>query len=283
MVSAPNISGGWLLFLVAVYAVPLGVYLHERRWLTRLLSPTVQFVRVCPFYMLIASALLVGKMTAIGSTKTNRVNSVEVELDGGTGTVINENLNGDSGEMPAESGDEGLSGVVPVRTFDPTRLCFTGIAVSTNGVNLQVHCPTNIALPEGALDVYGVSALELCDWSLLASFAVADTNCLIPIAWEDIPGYSITNVPSRFFFAVGTRADSDGDGLSDAYEHFVTDTRADNPDTDFDGLTDYEELALGLDPVNGDDAILDHDGDGIPTLYEVRNANHPNPLVSDFQ
>ena len=283
MVGTPNISGWWLLFMVAVYAVPLGVYLHERRWLTRLLAPAVRALRCCPLPVLAASALLFGQMVVRGSTKTNNVNSVEIELIGRTGSVINENLNGDSGETPAESGDEGLSGVVPVRTFDPTQLCFTGINVSTNGIDLQVHCPTNIALPEGALDVYGASALELCDWSLLASFAVADTNCLIPLAWEDIPGYSITNVPSRFFFAVGTRVDSDGDGLADAYEHFVTDTRADNPDTDFDGLSDYEELAFGLNPVNGDDAILDHDGDGIPTLYEVRNANHPNPFVSDFQ
>lgn len=283
MVGTPNISGWWLLFMVAVYAVPLGVYLHERRWLTRLLVPAVRALRRCPLPVLAASALLFGQMVVRGSTKTNHVNSVEIELNGGTGSVINENLNGGSGETPAENGDEGLSGVVPVRTFDPTQLCFTGIAVSTNGVDLQVHCPTNIALPEGALDVYGASALELRDWSLLASFAVADTNCLIPLAWEDIPGYAITNVPSRFFFAVGTRVDSDGDGLYDAFEHFVTDTSADNPDTDFDGLTDYEELAFGLNPVNGDDAILDPDGDGIPTLYEIRNENHPNPFVSDFQ
>ena len=136
MVITPNISGWWLLFFVAVYAVPVGVYLHERRWLTRLLAPLGHFFRVCPLYLLIASSLLVGKMTAIGSTKTNHVNSVEIELDGATGTIINENLNDGSGEPPTDSGSEGLSGVVPVRSFDPTQLCFTGIAVSTNGVDL---------------------------------------------------------------------------------------------------------------------------------------------------
>ncbi len=33
MSAAYNISCWWLLFMVVVYAVPLGVYLHERRWL----------------------------------------------------------------------------------------------------------------------------------------------------------------------------------------------------------------------------------------------------------
>ena len=278
-----EISVWWLVLLVTVYAVPLGVYLHERRWLTRLIAPVLQALLRYPPYLLAAIALLVGQMVVKGSTKTNRVNSVEIELDGGTGSVINENISGGSGEPPTDSGAEGLSGVVPVRSFDPTQLCFTGITVSTNGVDLQVHCPTNIALPEGALDVYGASALEFRNWSLLASLAVADTSCLIPIAWEDIPSYSITNVPSRFFFAVGTRVDSDNDGLPDAYEHFVTDTRADNPDTDFDGLSDYEEWNLGLSPLNSDDAVQDPDGDGIPTLYEIRNGNNPNPFISDYQ
>ena len=33
MSAAYHISGWWLLFMVIVYAVPLCVYLHERRWL----------------------------------------------------------------------------------------------------------------------------------------------------------------------------------------------------------------------------------------------------------
>ncbi len=33
MSATDNISGWWLLFGIAVYAVPIGVFLHERRWL----------------------------------------------------------------------------------------------------------------------------------------------------------------------------------------------------------------------------------------------------------
>ncbi len=266
--------------MVAVYAVPLGLYLHERRWLSRLIAPTLGMMRRCPLYLLAAIALLAGKMTVVGSTKTNRTNSVEIELGDRIGNVINENLNGDAGGEPQESGGDGLTGVVSVRTFDPTQLCFTGIDVSTNGIDLHVHCPTNIALPENALDVYGASALELRDWRLLVSYAVSDTNSVIPVHWDDVPGYSVTNTPSRYFFAVGTRTDTDGDGLYDAFEHFVTDTAADNPDTDFDGLADYEELNRGLNPLDCDDAIQDPDCDGIPTLYEIRNGTNPN--VSDY-
>ena len=278
MSAAYNISGWWLLFMVVVYAVPLCVFLHERRWLRSLVSPAVTMLRRCPFYMLVAVALLFGQMVVRGSTKTNRANSVEIELGDGTGSVLNENLNG--GEQ-SDEGNDGLSGVVPVRSFNPDTLCFTDIAVSTNGITLEVYCPTNIALPENTLDVYGASALELLDWNCLASYSVSGTNCAIPVLWEDIPGYSPTNMPSRYFFAVGTRTDTDLDGLSDAFEHFVSDTRANNPDTDFDGLTDYEEMNLGLNPLDCDDAIQDPDSDGIPTLYEIRNGTNPN--VSDYE
>ena len=38
-------------------------------------------------------------------------------------------------------------------------------------------------------------------------------------------------------------ADSDNDGLPDAYEKML-ETNPDNADTDSDGLTDYQELSL---------------------------------------
>ena len=278
MSAADNISGWWLLFGIAVYAVPIGVFLHERRWLRSLVSPVLTMLRRCPFYMLVAVALFFGQMVVRGSTKTNRTNSVEIELGGGTGSVINENLNG--GEQ-SDGGDDGLSGVVPVRSFDSITLCFTGIGISTNGITLDVFCPTNISLPENTLDVYGASALELLDWNCLASYLVSGTNNSITVLWEDIPYYSATNKPSRYFFAVGTRTDTDSDGLSDAFEHFVSDTSANNPDTDFDGLSDNEEMNLGLNPLDCDDAIQDPDSDGIPTLYEIRNGTNPN--VSDYE
>ena len=82
MSAAYNISGWWLLFTVIVYAVPIGVFLYERRWLRSLVSPVLTMLRQCPFYMLVTVALLFGQMVVRGSTKTNRTNSVEIELGG---------------------------------------------------------------------------------------------------------------------------------------------------------------------------------------------------------
>ena len=45
---------------------------------------------------------------------------------------------------------------------------------------------------------------------------------------------------------------------------------------DGDGLTDVIERALGLDPLNPDDAAGDPDGDGLTNLEEVLGDVPPN-------
>ena len=53
--------------------------------------------------------------------------------------------------------------------------------------------------------------------------------------------------PVTGFFRVGTRQDSDGDGLPDAYESMVSQTAANRRDTDSDGLWDRNELWMETD------------------------------------
>ena len=64
--------------------------------------------------------------------------------------------------------------------------------------------------------------------------------------------YQYTNQPPWFgFYVVGTPVDSDGDGLTDAYERLVSNTdpyTPDNPDTDGDGISNFLEWLLGGNP-----------------------------------
>lgn len=71
------------------------------------------------------------------------------------------------------------------------------------------------------------------------------------------------DLPSMYTVS-GGELDSDGDGLSDAYERMIG-TDPFNPDTDGDGLFDGEEvLVYGTDPLNPDT-----DGDGLTDGEEV--------------
>ena len=71
--------------------------------------------------------------------------------------------------------------------------------------------------------------------------------------------------------------DTDKDGVPDVYERLYG-TNPNNPDTDGDGLTDYEEIyILGTDPLKKDtdgnginDGDEDFDGDGLTNLQELR-------------
>ena len=67
--------------------------------------------------------------------------------------------------------------------------------------------------------------------------------------------YMLTNLPNTSCFLIlGTPQDSDGDGLTDAYELLVSHTDPHNPDTDGDVIPDAWEVLLGLNPLVNDNA-----------------------------
>ena len=72
--------------------------------------------------------------------------------------------------------------------------------------------------------------------------------------------YQYTNQPDAgSFFILGTPLDSDGDGLTDAYEQLTSKTDPlvwSQPDTDGDGLPDAWELAHGSDPQTPNAAVI---------------------------
>jgi hypothetical protein len=103
----------------------------------------------------------------------------------------------------------------------------------------------------------------------------------VPWSWEG-QGYQcntyLLTVPSTTCFLIlGTPQDSDGDGLTDAYESLVSKSNPDVYSTDGTGMADgWEVLYFGHTGVapNGDP-----DGDGLTTFQEwLMNAQGYNPV-----
>lgn len=95
--------------------------------------------------------------------------------------------------------------------------------------------------------LYDVFANSILDFS---------TSTNAPWAWigqgYHCATYAITNLPpTSAFLVLGKPIDSDGDGLTDAYEKLVSKTQPLNPDTDGDGLWDGWEVLLGRNPLVG--------------------------------
>jgi hypothetical protein len=61
--------------------------------------------------------------------------------------------------------------------------------------------------------------------------------------------YTLTNLPQgTIFLMLGTPQDTDGDGLTDAYENLVSHTDPNNAYSNLDGILDGWEILLGLNP-----------------------------------
>ncbi len=191
----------------------------------------------------------------------------------------------------------------PLRSTPPepvTNLCFTAFSITNDVLFFTVDWPTNNVLPESTLDLYGTSNLASRTWSFLSSHPATNRPASFSVPMTALPWYDpvpphvhgeacgvstnivlspldggivYTNVvyecgvsdPPRplGFFNLGTRNDTDGDGLSDGDEV----ARGTDPllwDTDGDGLFDGDEAASGMDPAtpNGDDEAFDADSDG---------------------
>lgn len=87
---------------------------------------------------------------------------------------------------------------------------------------------------------------------------------------------SIVLIISVFAFVIW---DTDGDGLWDVHENWI-ETNPKNPDTDTDGLSDYEEVNKGKDGYRTNPVEPDSDTDGLLDFEEVSefetNPNSPD-------
>lgn len=145
------------------------------------------------------------------------------------------------GEGGGSSGDSGTN--IPPTFLTSTNLClWPPVFLSSNSLSLLA---TN-TVTNGVYDLFNttnlapnVPGLNLTNWLWLMRGASGQTN------------FTITNISTaqvQSYYLLGTMQDSDGDGLTDAYEKLVSHSNPNNADTDGDGISDYWELALGTNP-----------------------------------
>jgi len=95
--------------------------------------------------------------------------------------------------------------------------------------------------------------------------------------------YKINNLPNTACFLIlGTPQDSDGDGLTDAYELLVSKTNPYVADTSGDGISDSDKILEGLNPLGYyPQWKLDSDDDSLPDAYESATTGlNPNSAES---
>lgn len=161
-------------------------------------------------------------------------------------------------------------------------------------------------LNDVTLEIYGIDSdgdglLDIFETKLFDNYDInsQDSNGNgIPDGLEDPDGDSLTNIEEMKFqtdpLTKDTGLDSDGDGLTDYQEIFMTLTDPNLADTDSngvsdadedpdgDGLTNLQEVQLGSDPhtITDRNNILDSDNDGL-TDYQEINLTMTDPFNAD--
>jgi hypothetical protein len=145
---------------------------------------------------------------------------------------------------------------------------------------------------EGMIDVASLGqstvTLDFCLDGVGAANSMVTISDIKFLISDDIDN---DGIPNEMELALGTdpmNPDTDGDGLSDYEELYIYFTDPTNPDSDFDGVSDYFEVMAGTDPnsadstfriteldpiENGDVHIEFQGGDG--RTFRVRGSETP--------
>jgi len=146
-------------------------------------------------------------------------------------------------------GDGGFTANFQPQVFTTNDLWLQVQMIDTT-VSLVIHPPWNVT--NGMWDLFATTnlnsyaaGLNLTNWVWVLRTDAGQTNLTVT-------NFSIT---AECYFRLGTMLDSDGDGLTDAYEKLVSHTNPNNPDTDGDGISDSDEILNHTDPLTPNPAI----------------------------
>jgi hypothetical protein len=149
--------------------------------------------------------------------------------------------------------------------FTTNELWLQVTTTNSGGTNLTayivINSPWNVT--NGVWDIFATTNLAPSAWQWVDRCTPGQTNItLIGMAY-----------PNEFFIAASTN-DTDGDGLSDAFETLVSHTNPNLASTDGTGMSDGWELqyfgSISNNPAG------DPDGDGLTNYQEFMAGTNPN-------
>lgn len=132
--------------------------------------------------------------------------------------------------IPGDGGGGGTNDSGGGTTFDAkfytTNDLWLEIVTWTNATGVFVVHPPEAEATTGVYDLFmttnlspNVPGLNLTNWAWLLRTDPGETNLIVPDLWAD-----------QAYFMLGRTNDTDGDGMSDAYEHLVSHTSPTNQD-----------------------------------------------------
>lgn len=185
----------------------------------------------------------------------------------------------------------------PVKPDEPEEhiiICFGEYIKDENAINISWYSTDDsaVSLYESSNDGEWIKFAEVSDDDSYKYVITDDFQAKQIKAVQETKNGIIESEPFSINFSDGeyvcTLPDSDNDGLPNIFEK-IYGTDAENPDTDDDGLTDYEEVYItGTDPLKYDtddnginDADDDSDGDSLSNKEEIELGTDPQNIDTD--